>query len=258
MTVVGSVQACWRFPVKSLQGHEVQQIEVGESGVVGDRQWGFMDTTTNKLMSAKRFSALLGAVGHEDHVELPGGQTVRLNDPEAAATLSSWLGTDLTVVRPNDVADAAYQMTFDPPNDDAEYVDIPTPTGTFLDLAAVHIVSTATLAHCRAQRPELDWDVRRFRPNILVELDDAAAGFTEDQWVGRRLQVGDAVLQVLMPTVRCAMPLRAQPGGLARQPSMFGAMSELNTDNPNHLGIYLDVVQPGAVRAGNPVELLDE
>lgn len=80
----------------------------------------------------------------------------------------------------------------------------------------------------------------------------------ESQGLANQKRVGSAVLRVLMPTVRCAMPLRSQPGGLERQPSMFQAMTELNTANPNHLGIYLDVIEPGAVSTGDPIEVLDD
>ena len=52
-----------------------------------------------------------------------------------------------------------------------EYVDIPAPAGSFLDFAPVHLVTTATLEGCQAQRPDLDWDVRRFRPNLVIDVD---------------------------------------------------------------------------------------
>ena len=51
--------------------------------------------------------------------------------------------------------------------------------------------------------------------------------------------MGDVVLTVDSPTVRCAMPLRAQPGGIEREPGLFKAMSELNEAFPNHLGPVL-------------------
>jgi uncharacterized protein len=109
------------------------------------------------------------------------------------------------------------------------------------------------MGHCRAVRPELDWDVRRFRPYLVVDID--APPFAEDGWTGRRLTVGSVVLGVLMPTVRCAMPLRAQPGGLARQPELFAALSEVNVLHPDHFGLYLQVITPGTVREGDPVTL---
>ncbi|MCZ7530210.1 MAG: MOSC N-terminal beta barrel domain-containing protein [Acidimicrobiia bacterium] len=43
MTVVGVVAACWRYPVKSMQGLEVDHLDVDRGGVEGDRAWGLID-----------------------------------------------------------------------------------------------------------------------------------------------------------------------------------------------------------------------
>ena len=110
-----------------------------------------------------------------------------------------------------------------------------------------------SIERCREARPETDWDVRRFRPNILVDLDDG--GFPEDAWVGRRVRVGGVVLDVQMRTVRCAMPNRAQPGGIPRDVQVFRTMRDLHD---NHLGAYAAVDEPGVVRVGDAVEPLDD
>jgi uncharacterized protein len=257
MVEVGTVERCWQYPVKSMQGHELDALTLRPSGVVGDRAWGLLDAETGHVLSAKRLGRLLGATGHADRIELPDGTIVATDDRDASATLSGWLGREVRLARPSEGEQAAYQMTFDPPDDDAELFEIPTPPGTFLDLADVHLLTTATLAGCAAARPDLDWDERRFRPNLVVAADGDV--FMEQDWVGGRLRLGDqATIEVLMPTVRCAMPLRAQPPagdapGLERQPELFGAMTELNTASPNHLGVYASVVVPGEVRVGDPV-----
>ncbi|HSL57061.1 MAG TPA: MOSC domain-containing protein [Acidimicrobiales bacterium] len=252
--MIGSVVGCWRYPVKSMQGAAVDELSIGSRGVEGDRRWGLIDVASGKLASAKRFSALLLASATDDAVTLPDGTVVALDGADVDSTLSAWLGRDVIVRQPEPTTEQVYEMTFDPPNDDAELVDIPAPPGTFLDWAPVHLLTTATLAHCASARPELDWDVRRFRPNLLVDLD--AEPFAEDTWSGRQLRIGEAVLTVRQPTVRCAMPLRAQPG-LARQPELFTAMTELNAATPNHLGVYLDVATPGTIHPGDRVELLE-
>ena len=253
MTVVGTVAGLRRYPVKSMQGHAVDTLTVVPSGVEGDRAFGLVDGETGRLASAKRFSRLLEATGYDDAVLLPDGTRVALAAPDAGAALSAWLGHPFTVERVGPASEWNYQMTLDPPNDEAELFDIPAPKGTLLDWAPLHLVASATLDHCAATRPDLDWDVRRFRPNIVLGGGDAP--FAEDGWVGRSLRMGSVVLTVRQPTVRCAMPLRAQPG-LERQPGLFDAMSELNAAFPNHLGVYLDVAEPGEVRVGDPVVLV--
>jgi uncharacterized protein len=249
----------WRFPVKSFQGEQVEDLELGPAGVVGDRRWGLVDVATGKLMSAKRYSALFEASARTRadgsvHVVLPTGDAFVAGDPDGSAQVSAWLGREVELRAVDAATRLAYEMTFDPPDDSAEMVEIPAPAGSFLDLAAVHLLSTATLARAEAAEPELDWDVRRFRPNVVVELAegaDPAVGFTEDQWVGHELAVGGAVVSVRSSTVRCAMPLRAQPG-LEAQPEMYAAMESLHA---NHVGIYCEAVATGAIRVGDPVSV---
>ena len=249
----GTVTDLWIYPVKSLQGARVASLEIGPRGVVGDRAWGFVDETSTTVASAKRHRRLLEAEGRADRVVLPDGLELALDDPGAVGeAVSGWLSRPMRLIRAADQSGLSYQMTFDPPDDAAEMFEIPMVEGSLVDLAHVHLVVAGTLAHCASSRPDLDWDLRRFRPNLVVDLPCEA--FAENAWAGRQLQVGDAVLTVSQPTVRCAMPLRAQPG-LEREPELFHAMNDLNEAMPNHLGIYLEVTTPGRVSVGDPVHL---
>ncbi len=248
--------ACWRYPVKSAQGHRVDDLQVDARGVVGDRRWAVIDESDGRLASAKRYSALLHASVDGDHLVLPDGDRVPLVDDESSrAALSAWLGGRFRLAESTPATSVEYQMTFDPPDDDAELFSIPAPPGTFLDLAPVHLLTTGTLGACAVARPDLDFDVRRFRPNLVVDTGEQEL-FAEQAWVGRRLRVGGVELAVDSPTVRCAMPLRAQPG-LDRQAELFAALNELNGVFPNHLGVYCSVVHPGRVAVGDSVEVLD-
>ncbi len=85
MTVLGTVAACYRYPVKSMQGTTEATLTVTSTGVGGDRSWGLLDLATDRLASAKRFSALLAATGGDGVVTLPGGTEVDLTDPGADA-----------------------------------------------------------------------------------------------------------------------------------------------------------------------------
>lgn len=247
----GTVAGCFRYPVKSMQGVAEATLELVEGGVVGDRTRALVDPATGHLMAAKRTAALLEAAATDDAIALPDGTVVPVDAPHADDALSTWLGRPVHLARLDEAGQRSFEMTFDPPNDDAEYYEIPAPPGTFLDSAHVHLVSTATLRGCAEARPDLDWDVRRFRPNVVVDLGGPA--FAEQDWIGREVRVGDAVLHVDGPTVRCAMPLRAQPGGIRREPGLFQAMNELNEAHPNHLGLYCSVVTPGRVSVGDEV-----
>ena len=258
---IGRVRECWHHPIKSMQGHLVERVEVGVDGIVGDRARALRPVGTEVVLSAKRAPALLDAIVHDGSIGLPDGTSVDLAAVDRDERLSDWLGRPVELVDAAGTAGLGYEMTFDPPDDEAEYFRIPLGDGTFVDLAPLHVIATATLDGCAASRPDLDWDVRRFRPSFVFDV--AGDFFVEDDWVGRRLRLGpDCVISVSSPTVRCAMPLRAQPAAatgpsLARQPELFAAMGELHEAHPNHLGAYADVVTPGVVRAGDQVALED-
>jgi len=256
---LGRITQCWSYPVKSMQGRSADQLRVGTHGVAGDRAHALVDVATDRVLSAKSVPQLLEAFAAEDRVVLPDGAEVRLDDVDRDAVLSAWLGREVTVLSLEQSGGRTYEMTFDPPDDDAEYVDIPLPDHGFVDLAPLHVVASATLDACVQARPDLDWDVRRFRPNLLIDHDGGP--FAENAWVGSQLRIGaDCVLAVDQPTVRCAMPLRAQPAlgelaPLGRQPTLFAAMNDLNEAFPNHLGVYVGVVRPGTVAVGDAVVL---
>jgi uncharacterized protein YcbX len=251
---IGSVSACWRYPVKSLQGAQADRLVIDPSGVGGDRTHAVIDPATGHLLSAKRVSALLDGFATDERITFPDGQVLRFDDPAVDEVLSAWLARPVHLAEQEEAGERSYEMTFDPPDDDAEYYEIPAPPGTFLDLAPLHVVTTSTLAGCAEARPDLDWDVRRFRPNLVLDVD--LPPFGEQAWIGQQVAIGDVVITVDGPTVRCAMPLRAQPGGLAREPQLFRAMSELNEAFPNHLGLYCSVAEPGTLSVGDPVSVL--
>lgn len=87
-----------------------------------------------------------------------------------------------------------------------------TPPGMFVDLAPVHVMTQTSLQTIGGELGGDDVDVRRFRPNILLALNNPDEELPESQWTGGHLSLGGAVLEVTMPTIRCVVPSRAQPG----------------------------------------------
>jgi len=121
-----------------------------------------------------------------------------------------------------------------------------TPPGTFVDLSPVHVLTTASLRDLSADGAP--YDVRRFRPNVLVD-SDGPDPFPESAWVGGEVHLGSIVLSVTNPTIRCVMPSRPQPD-LAVDRALTRRLAE-RTDR--FLGVYADVARPGTVRVGDAV-----
>jgi uncharacterized protein len=121
-----------------------------------------------------------------------------------------------------------------------------TPPGTFVDLAPVHLMTTTSLATIGAEVGE-QLDVRRFRPNILVALDDSDDELPEVRWTGSQVVLGDVTLKVSIETVRCVVPSRAQPGlEVNRQITRAVAAKAQRC-----LGVYCGVERTGTVKLGD-------
>jgi uncharacterized protein YcbX len=125
-----------------------------------------------------------------------------------------------------------------------------TPPGMFVDLAPIHVLTKTSLATIGAEVGS-DLDVRRFRPNVLLALDNPSDELPESHWTGAQLAVGDVDLNVAMPTIRCVMPSRAQPG-IEVDRRITKAVA---TRADRCLGVYCWVQSGGSVRDGDDVAL---
>lgn len=128
------------------------------------------------------------------------------------------------------------------------------PPGTYFDACPLLIMTRSSLdaltRGAAAGGIDARFDVRRFRPNLLLETD--AQGFVENAWDGRRLRIGGAEVQVEMPCPRCIMTTHGF-ADLPRDPRVMRALVRCNEGN---LGVYASVVKPGPVAEGDRVEVL--
>ena len=134
----------------------------------------------------------------------------------------------------------------------AELFEFYTPPGTYFDVFPVHVLTTGALAIMARVNPDADWDVRRFRPNILVDTGPRAEQI-ERRWIGQRVRVGQFTVKGEMPTMRCAMPMHAQ-SGLPRDASVLRTVVR---EADQCLGLYASVVEPGSVALGESVHVAD-
>lgn len=248
---VGTVAAIWRHPVKSMQGEALEAVDLYEWGVPGDRRWAVVDEASGTAMSAKRYPALLEASAFSDgksvRVALPGGAGGEAGDPALDAVLCDWLGRRAHLEEAGEDGGRRYETNLDAEDESSQILRLPSPPGTFLDLAAVHLLSDASIAAMAAVEPDGDWQPARFRPTILMAA--AGEGFVEEEWIGSPLALGGAVIAPFMPTIRCAIPARAQPG-LRKAPEVLRAVTRHRMGN---LGVYAAVVDAGHVAVGDPI-----
>lgn len=112
---------------------------------------------------------------------------------------------------------------------------------TRFDLAPVLVTTDGALA-------EFGQDRRRYRPNLVLS---GVEGMAERTWLGQRLRVGGAALSVREPCERCIVTT-IDPDSLDLDPSV---LTRLRKDYGGVMGVYCEVLQPGEVAVGDPVEL---
>ena len=249
MEHLGTVAQLWRYPIKSFQGERVDRLELQPGGAIGDRGLAIIDPAARKVLTGKRYPALLMASARLDRTDviltLPDGSEHAASDPKVHVALSTWLGLDVRLaVPPTDVV-FPMEMHTGMSDDSTPIFDWPGPQGTWLDLGDAHWLTSASLASAAALHPEGDWDVRRFRPTALIE--STSDGWPEEQWTA--IEVGTAQSDVFMPAPRCTMPSRAQRG--------FGIDRTIGTTirdhHDNNLGVYASITLGGAVAVGDTV-----
>lgn len=249
MEQVGTVVQLWQYPVKSFQGEQVDALDLAPGGATGDRTLAVVDPAAGKVLSAKRYADLLLASARLDGervvLTLPDGTEHAADDPNVHAALSTWLGLDVRLEVPPVDGVFPMEMYSGMSDEETPVFDWPGPPGTWLDLADAHWLTTASLAAIAEQHPDGTWDVRRFRPTGLIET--AGEGFAEEGWSS--IELGTVVSDVFMPTPRCSMPSRAQPG-LERDKAIGITIRDANGNN---LGVYASVSQSGTVRVGDSV-----
>lgn len=280
---VGTVVSVWRYPVKSMQGEQVHDTSLNERGVLGDRAYALLDRSTGHIASAKhpgKWDRLFRC--HAAFLEppqldvplppvaitLPDGTVISSTDPAIDQVISRVLGRDVTLVThapstPTREADRT------PVDDDTgrasikeEAMALAAPAGTFFDYAPVHILTTATLTRLHELYPQGQFDVRRFRPNIVIAPSSDVRDFIENTWLGRSLRIGTIRIRLIDPSPRCVVTTLAHKD-LPRDPGILRTAAAHNAAASVTLapgvvfsavvGVYAQVLQAGTIQQGDVV-----
>jgi hypothetical protein len=230
------VTGIFRYPVKSMQGEALTRADIGPAGIAGDRQWALVDCETELALTARRQPELLYASAALDGegvvVTLPDGTTTTDD-----VVLSDWLGHAVALTPADAVDHGTYEIALDFEQEaTAEWARWDGPTNSFHD-------STRTQVSIIGEDTLRGWDVRRFRPNLLV------SGSEEDRWLGQTLAIGTAALEVVKHIDRCVITTRPQPGGIERD---LDVLRTVNRERAGNLGIGTLVAREGRVALGDP------
>lgn len=289
MVDTGRVASIWRYPVKSMAGERITSASLGPLGLHADRTWAVRDVEHDVTTSAKRLPTLMWCTaryaaepppqagpGHAPEVVIgfPDGEQVSSSDPAVHQKLSAYLDHDVELRPLPPLGDrdsyrgpmatksdlrTIFGLAPDDPLPDlsmfpvrklAEISRYATPVGTYVDAYPVHLLTEQSLATMTSHAPGSVFDLRRFRPTMLVDWPDDAEQ-PELGWCGGILRIGGARLAPQIPTVRCVMPSHSQPG-LDRDPAVTRTVA---AHARRCLGVYGTVADPGQVTEGDVVRL---
>jgi len=284
---VGTISAIHRYPVKSAGGETLSQVELGARGIPGDRAWAVRDEKNGGIRGGKKIPSLMRLSAHYPKppaatgsspaaIRLPDGSSLSTGDSDANERLSKAVEHPVSLwpLLPPDALDhyrrgapthedfdremrAIFGRAPDEPLPDLsvfppEILEFESPPGTYFDAFPLLVVSESSLRAMQDRAPGSRFDVRRFRPNLVVADAGSDDPFPERSWCGRRIEVGTAVLEITVDCPRCVMVTHGFDD-LPKDPSVMRALVR---ETGGHLGVYATVSQPGAVRTGDSVDLL--
>jgi uncharacterized protein YcbX len=215
MNSVGVVSALWRYPVKSMAGESLEEVDVSWHGLEGDRRYAFVRAGLERSgfpwLTIRERSDMWHYVprfeGDRTLVRTPSGDEFDVIDP----ALGAELGHGARVIKQN--------------------------RGVF-DAMPLSLLSTASVEGLRS-----GLDPLRFRPNILVD------GAGEDELVGQVLRVGGMRMRVDQHDERCVV-VNVNPATAERDPSILRKIAQ---ERESRFGVYGTVVEPGRVAVGDAV-----
>lgn len=210
------VAELWRYPVKSLAGERLREIEVTPDGFVGDRLvqvWA-----GDRIVTSRTKPKLLGLHAVWD---APAGKPridgLPWDAPEALEAVRRAAGPAARLELLDDV--------------EARFDVLPLLVATDGAIAA------------------LGEDGRRLRPNVVVGGVD---GLAERTWPGRRMRLGEVVIEVAKLRDRCVMTTY-DPDTQVQDP---GVLRRIVQEFDGKMALDCAVLRRGILRVGDPVEVL--
>ncbi|MBP6822200.1 MAG: MOSC domain-containing protein [Acidobacteria bacterium] len=235
---IGIVKNILRYPVKSMAGESLESCTLGWHGLEGDRRFafrrmedsgGFPWLTAGRLPSLIRYQPFRSGEDSEKqpatHVRTPEGKEFELSSEELRAEIAQLYGKDVQM------------MQFK--------------HGIF-DEAAVSLISLGTIHGLEIESGK-PLDIRRFRPNLLVETFSAEP-FAEDDWVGRTVCFGSdggPEIGITLKDLRCAM-VNIDPDTAESDPIVLKTTARMNDVCA---GVYATVTKTGVVTVGQKLFL---
>ncbi len=246
-------------PIKATRVQPVDSVRLERFGVRENRRFYVIDDRDH-LVNGKRLGELTALVAEYDHdqrrlrLAFPDG-TVLEDSVSSGPVVQTWFFARQAPAR---LVDGPWSEAL------SEYggrplrlVEAQSPAVDRGGPGVASLISRSSLVRLAKAGSEEDIDRRRFR--MLIEIDGVPAHH-EDRWVGRSVRVGGASVRWVGHVGRCLTTSRDPDSGTIDLPTldMLGSYrGQLDTTEPLPFGIYGEVIEPGDIRLGDPVAVLD-
>ena len=272
------LSSIWQYPVKSMLGGEVSSAVADTLGLIGDRAWAVRDEVRGSVQGARRIGGLmrLAASTTDDGgvtITLPDGSAMHSSDGDVNERLSAALDHPVTLWPLQSADDLDYYRRGAGDSDDmlvdlrgifgreddeplpdfsvfpASIMEFESPPGSHVDAYPLMLMTTSSLRALADALPDSNPDVRRFRPNLVIDTGDAA-GHPEFDWVGREVRIGGTRLQITAACPRCVMITREVDADI---PVDRAILRHVVRDLNQNVGVYATIIEGGPINVGDPV-----
>jgi MOSC domain-containing protein len=210
------VKELWRYPVKSMAGERIKRADVELEGINGDRT--VLVVRKGKVVTARTDYRLLGLRGTFGDEGVPKISGYAWDSPQALALVQAAAGPEATLLR--------YQG-----------VEV-------FDVLPLLVATDGAIQH-------LGIDGRRLRPNIVI---GGVPGLQERAWPGRRLRIGEVIIQAVKLRGRCVMTTY-DPDTLRQD---HNVLRRIGDEFEGRMALDCAVVQGGVISEGDPVTILED
>lgn len=262
MSIIGTAESLWRYPVKSMRGEELKELFASYAGVYGDRLFAFVNRA-----GRESFPWFTGRDNRSMITYRP-----RFRYPEKSAYPPNYLAAENNPPGANPLSATPDELMIDVETPDGKTFSIEDPGLIEHLLEDVEADQELTLvrsdkamtdsrplslfaiqtAHELGKEAGIAVDRRRFRANVYLDLG-GAEGFAENALVGKTLRIGAKVeVSVLERDPRCMM-VTLDPDTAEKSPIILKAIAQAHQGDA---GLYGAILREGMIRKGDPVELL--
>lgn len=197
-----------------MAGTRLTTAEITPLGVLHDRE--IVIVKNGRIATARRYPKLLALQGALDADDRPTIDGYPWNSLEARELAAKAVGAEVELIKV----------------DGPERFDIlPLLVATDGAIAALHE------------------DGRRLRPNIVI---GGVEGLDERRWPGRRIQIGDLVIEAAQIRQRCVMTTYDPD----TQEQDLNVLKRIVSEFDGMMALDCRVIQPGSISAGEEVILL--